>query len=259
MKSLILIMALLCLGQVKGQIIQVGFSGTISNTFFHAHNSEYDQELFRSRSKLGIGVSLPVYINLTEKISIKSGIGIQNKAYQFEQYKFNFPEVEEGIGSFYFKMKHRATELPLIFCYRMKELKKGLIPELKIGAVFVKNTPKVIGIGYKEPKYNGSDSLFSGSMMDSFNFSSTFSTDLYIGISLFKNKGNFRNKELTISYQYGFGETTTNYFYTVLMTPATPKRIQVAVLSPRLSYIGISYSYFPNWLAFGKTRKREDK
>jgi hypothetical protein len=255
MKVLLMILfSVLLLGQAKGQLIQAGVSGTIATTFFHKQNSEYDTELFRSRPRGGIGLSLPVILNLTNNISLQSGIKFQNKKYHFEQHKFNFPEVEEGYGSLYIKINHLATEIPLLFCYRLTNERSEFMPEIKMGAVFVRNAPKAMTIGYRQLKYNGSDSLYFSSRIDEPVFSSTYSTDLYLGISIIKTKEKMRHQELTLSYQYGLGQTTTNYFFTELMSPATPMRILSAKLSPRLSYIGITYNYFPPWLAFKKKK-----
>lgn len=246
-KRLLLVFGLfISLITVHGQKLQLGLSASINSTFFHKGQSFYDNYFFKTRTKTCIGLSVPTYLKFTDNWSFKTGIGFQNKKYHFEQNKYDFPNVIDGSGSYYFEMKFTAIEVPLLICYFQNFDNKKFSIEYKLGCVFSYNIPTAQTLGYSTFKYNGNDVCFTKINVNE-NWAKTYSPDIYIAISILKTKESLRKHELTLSYQYGFLKTT-QYEFSSMLSNSTLTKEYHAILKPYLSYIALTYEFFPKWL-----------
>lgn len=243
-----LFLALLFLFQtaVYGQKLQFGIGASINGTIFHKGKSTYDDYFFETKIKTGFGLSIPCYIKLSDHWSLRTGIGFQNKKYHFEQNKYDFPDVIEKSGSFYFRLRFITTEVPVVICFSPADNEKKYKLEYKLGCILTYNVTREMTAGVNTFEYSGTDTcnyLFSG---DPPNWTTFFSPDLYAGISLIRTKETLRRHELTLSYQYSFTPTTQYEFTSSLWTTSLTKEYR-ATLRPNLSYIALSYAFFPQW------------
>lgn len=248
----------LSLTKVQGQKLQLGLGASINGTIFHKGQSAYDNYFFETKTKTGIGLSVPCYFKLTDHWSLRTGIGFQNKKYHFEQNKYDFPNVVDGTGSFYFQIRFTATEVPIIICFSSADNDRKYKFEYKLGCILTHNAPKEMTVGLEVFQYNGTDTC-------NYKFGSPppiwtkyFSPDIYAGISLIKTKETLRRHELTLSYQYSFTPTTQYEFSSSLWTASLTKEYH-ATLRPTLSYIALTYILYPKWLNIIKDKDGQTK
>ena len=253
--QLLLFGFLISLTSAQGQKIQLGLSASLNKTFFHKGQSEYDNFYFQAKSKMGTGLAVPAYYKFSDNWTLKSGIGYQNKKYHFEQNKFDFPNVAEGSSYFYYQIKFKTVEVPLIICYSSADTNKTFKIEYKIGCVLSFNSPHTMTHGYQLFHYSGTDTVnFKFAVPE--NWAKYFSPDLYISIGVLKSKGLLRHHELSISYQYSFIKSTKYAFFSELATNSLTKEYN-AIVTPNLSYVALTYTCFPKWLNILKEKPKQ--
>lgn len=245
-KSILVLTALLMISAfVEAQRFQMGFSATINNTFFHKGQSVYDNKYYNQKMAPGVGFSIPCNIALSDRWTLRSGIGFQTKKYHFEQNKYDFPGAVDKTGSFYFKMRFNTFEVPLVMCFSPRK-NEGITIEYKIGCILTQNFPIVTTLGYSTFEYTGSDAYSYSLSSPAIDWNSYFSPDIYAGISFLKIKENTRRHELTLSFQYSPVPSTQSQTSLQLSTSTLTKTYE-AILKPNLSCVALTYSYYPRW------------
>lgn len=241
--------------ELFGQKLQIGIGVDVANTFFHRSNSDFDNSLFRGGMGRSVGVYSIGHYRLSDNLNFSLGIGVQPKKYSFRHYDFNFPDVE---GYIQFKPTIVAVEIPLLISYEVL-LNENLFLNYQLGAVLGWNSNTVITISYNGPNptvdFPVNDTI-SNNYSFSENLSTIFSPDVYAGISLIKRKEGLRKFEIGISYQYGF-VNTQKFVYTATIETSQQKKIYNAVIEPKLSYLAFRFVFYPKWLAFPLSVKKE--
>jgi hypothetical protein len=244
------IILLFCsLTNLYGQRVQIGFSANMNTTFFHKSSSLYDSQLCSSTPAIRFGLSFPVLINLKPHWTLRTGIGVQIKRYNFCQDKFDISGFD---GKVFSNNTFIVAEIPLLIGYKTNWNNDFNI-ELNSGVVFALNTPYENFTGYQ---FNGSDSTAVTLNFPLPDWAPTFSTDLYIGISVIKSKSNVRRHQLILSYQYGLFPTTRFDFSTIIVHSSLTKEYDV-MIRPRLSTLALTYVYFLKPIKSKKIKKQE--
>jgi hypothetical protein len=247
MKIIIINIFLLCLfTNLNGQSIQLGLSANLNTTFFHKAYSKYDDHFYKPRPSIRFGSSVPLYIDLKKNYVLKTGIGWQIQTTRLVLDRFDFPDFNGKIIS---SMTYSKIEIPLLICYK-KNWKKNLNIEYSSGCILSLNYPF-----FSTAKFSYEISSASIRYVNpELNLKKTFSSELYVGLSLIKNKNNSRRHQVTLSYQYSINPTTKYHIATILTNSSMTKEYK-ATIRPRLSCIIFSYTFFPKWLSFKPIRK----
>ena len=229
----------------SGQRLQIGLSATLNHTLFDKGESNYDDSFFETENRTGFGLGLPVYWKWNNDWGLRSGVGFQTQSYGFEQNRFEFPNVPEGSGSFSFFINYFNTEVPLVLCYSPSAADHKFRLEFQLGSILSFRNPTSINADGQPFSYTGSDTAnYNFSISE--NFEKYFSPDLYVAVSLFTSKANLRRHQLTLSYQHSFVSSTL-YDYSTFIENSTTNRLYTAEVAPRLSLVGLTYSFYPQW------------
>lgn len=242
------IIILFCsLTNLYGQRVQIGFSANMNTTFFHKSASLYDSHLCSSKPSIRFGISFPVLINLKSHWTLRTGIGVQIKRYNFCQDKFDFPGFN---GKVFSNNIFFVPEIPVLIGFKTN-WNNNYNMEVNSGLVFALNSPYENITGYN---LHSSDSIAITLYSPDPDWSPTFSTDLYVSISLFNSIINIRRHQLILSYQFGLFATTRFDFSTILDNPSTTKEYDV-MIRPRLSTLSLTYIYFLKPIKSKKIKK----
>lgn len=230
---------------VKAQKIQVGFNAGINKTIFRKSASSFGDSKFFAIPMQGIVFSIPMYLKLSPYFALKTGVNYQLKRYRVEQRDFDI----EGLkGNIYYGAGYNVGELPILLSFKPLNGKKYRL-EYSTGCVLTYNSPVSITSGSGITESEQTTSIRMTSPVES--WESSFSPDLYVGISLSKFTSNFRNYQLTLSYQHGMAQLAESDFTTEIVSGSITKKENV-VLRPLFSGITFTYTYFPKFLLFGK-------
>jgi len=229
--------------KIHAQNVQIGISGGITNTIFRKSASSFGNSKFYALPMPGIAFSLPVFFKFSPVLSLKTGIGYQSKRYRVEQRDFDADGLK---GRIFYGAAYNVGELPILLSFKPLNGKKYRL-EYSAGCVLTYNSPSSTTSG---SGITGSDSTTSIRVSsDLQQWKNTFSPDLYIGISLGNYKNNFRNYQLTLSYQHGLAQLDPSSFSTEIVSGSLTKK-ETIVLNPLLSGFTFTYTYFPKFFNF---------
>jgi len=230
---------------VKAQKVQVGFNAGINKTIFRKSASSFGNSKFFSIPMQGIVFSIPMYLKLSPYFALKTGVNYQLKRFRVEQRDFDIDGLR---GNIHYGVGYNVGEFPILLSFKPLNGKKYRL-EYSTGCVLTYNSPvsNTSGSGITESEQNASISVTAP--VES--WESSFSPDLYVGISLTKFTSNVRNYQLTLSYQHGMAQLAESGFTTEITSGSITKKENV-VLRPLISGITFTYTYFPKFFLFGK-------
>jgi hypothetical protein len=227
--------------------ISVGLNAGINNTFFHKAGSEYDPGVFTPMMDQGLGLSVPVVFDLHPNWSLRSGAGFVVKQFSFNQDSFPLTSVK---GSMQSRNRINALEIPLIIGFKRTLGEKKFLFEYQAGVVAAFNSDTRQKTEFF-PAENAGDSAASVSGVAFYKRRPfRFSPDLYVAVTLIRFSESMRRHQFTLSYQYGLNNVS-DVFYSNYAESEGQSTVYSATLRPRLSYLSLSYTFFPRWLQWG--------
>lgn len=246
-RILILFISLSFCFSLQAQKLQFGIRGNVLCPVFLPINTGFETSTFKLIPMPTAGVGIMGNFYFGKRFNLASGINVQLKSYTFKLYDFHISDLK---GSAAFKPLFVSPEVPLILNYETKRKKENCFTNYQLGAVFCYNIPIDILGKQRGPIFNNdaSDTLLDSNFDVEKKLITTFTYDLYMGISWIKKTKKRRLSEWGISLQYPFKKSTPYDFNGYIFTARERKEYN-AHFEPRLTYIAIHFIYYPKkWI-----------
>jgi hypothetical protein len=237
---------------VKAQKLQLGFELGGIKTFFLNTSSSYNTSLYSARGNYSLGLGISISAKIDSLWSVRSGVRLQNKGYDFRQTGFQSPYVE---GENSLAPEIIALEAPLAIRRQISTFRHGNNIGVVFGSVFSWNELFEYSFYYNlRPAGNNlpATDTISYHLSNSMDFRTIFSPEILLGLDYNIRKGGFLRHVFVLSFQYGFNKMHgLNSESRISINKSAPV-ITKAYLEPRLSYLSVRYIYYPQWMAFFK-------